>query len=257
MCGRYAIAPTRQDAWASVATELGEDLARELAGLAPRYNIPPSLEIPIIIQDKDTGEYRAVSARWGLVPFWWKDSKLPNYSSNARSEGAADKPLWRDAWKRSRCLIPATHWYEWQERKMGDVHSFSPAADSGTTKTKKSERHHFSYKQPFAHTSMDGHGFMFAGLWSYWRPPNGGEPIVSAAIITRDASKSVAHVHDRMPVILHPRAWTRWLSRDVTDPANVDEILAVNAVLEAKTWPVTRQMSKPVFDGPECLDPIE
>lgn len=241
MCGRYAIAPSRSDAWASVASELGITLAVELAQLKPRYNIPPSLEIPIIVYDREARDYRAISARWGFVPHWWKQAKLPAMTNNARVEGAADKPMWRDAWKRSRCLIPATHWYEWQERAQAAVEGREPR----------------KIKQPWAITSPDGRGFMFAGLWSTWKAPDTVMPIVTAAIITRDAAPAVAHVHDRMPVILHPVAWTRWLSPDVKDPKQVQEILGVNAILEAKTWPVTRQMSKPAFSGPECLDPID
>lgn len=262
MCGRYAIAPTRTDAWASVASELGITLAAELGQLKPRYNIPPSLEIPIIVYDREARDYRAISARWGFVPHWWKQAKLPAMTNNARVEGAADKPMWRDAWKRSRCLIPATHWYEWQERaqeKMVTHTNFDLDRGVASGTAENGVRHHFSrkIKQPWAHTSPDGRGFMFAGLWSSWKGPDTVRPIVTAAIITRDASPAVAHVHDRMPVILHPVAWTRWLSPDVTDPQNIAEILEVNAVLEAKTWPVTRQMSKPVFSGPECLDPID
>ncbi len=241
MCGRYAIAPSRNDAWASVASELGAALAEELSTLKPRYNIPPSLDIPIIIQDPDTREYRAISARWGFIPHWWRNTKLPSMTNNVRVEGAADKPMWRDAWRRSRCLIPVTHWYEWQERAQAAAEGRKP----------------LKIKQPWALSSTNGSGFMFAGLWASWKPPTGGDPVASAAVVTRDAAPSVAHVHDRMPVILHPRAWSRWLSPDVNDPQNVAEILEVNAILEARTWPVTRLMSKPVFNGPECLDPID
>lgn len=255
MCGRYAIAPSRSDAWASVASELGITLAVELAALKPRYNIPPSLEIPIIIYDPVSRGYRAISARWGFIPHWWKQAKLPAMTNNARVEGAADKPMWRDAWKRSRCLIPVTHWYEWQEKMV--THSFFPEVSGESAGgSKKGVRHHF-FKQPWALSSTDGRGFMFAGLWSIWTPPTGGDPVTSAAVVTRDASPAVAHVHDRMPVILHPVAWTRWLSPDVKDPQQVAEILDVNAILEAKTWPVTRLMSKPMFSGPECLDPLD
>ncbi len=247
MCGRYAIAPTRNDAWASVATELGPRLEAELAQLTPRYNITPSMEVPIIIQDPATREYSALSARWGFIPHWWRDAKLPAMTNNARIEGAESKPMWRHAWRHARCLIPVTHWYEWQEKSVGQ----ELEQDAGKEKKKK------TVKLPFALTSKDGQGFMFAGLWSVWKPPAGGESIVSAAIVTREASASVSHVHDRMPVILHPRAWTRWLSIDVVEPQHVAEILEVNTVLEARTWRVTPKMNKPIHSSPDCLDPIE
>lgn len=241
MCGRYAIAPTRSDAWATVATELGITLATELGQLKPRYNIPPTLEVPVIIYDPERRDYHAISARWGFIPHWWKQAKLPAMTNNARVEGASDKPMWRDAWRKSRCLIPVTHWYEWQERAQAAAEGRKPR----------------TVKQPWAHTSTDGRGFMFAGLWSIWKPPTGGDPMFTAAVVTRDASPAVAHVHDRMPVILHPRAWTRWLSPDVSSAASVGEILEVNAILEARTWPVTRLVGKPAFSGPECLEPID
>jgi putative SOS response-associated peptidase YedK len=188
-----------------------------------------------------------LSARWGFVPHWWKQAKLPAMTNNARIEGAATKPMWRHPWRHSRCLIPVTHWYEWQEiAAEGQV-----AGESEKKAAVGKPR-----KLPYAMSSKDGTGFMFAGLWSLWTPPTGGDPIATVAVVTRDASDSVSHVHDRMPVIVHPRAWTRWLSVDVTEYEQVAEILAVNTVLEAKTWRVTPKMSKPQFSGPECLDPV-
>lgn len=115
MCGRYAIAPSRADAWASVGELLEAHIAASLATLEPRFNVAPTTQIPIVLQDRGTGEVRAALARWGFIPHWWKEPKPPTNAINARSEEAAQKPMWRDAWSRYRCLIAATHWYEWSE----------------------------------------------------------------------------------------------------------------------------------------------
>lgn len=232
MCGRYAIAPTSGDAWATMGDILGKDIELMLAEQKARYNIAPSTQIPIIVQDPETRQIVPVIARWGFIPHWWKEINPPKFSTiNARSEEAEKKPMWREAFKTSRCLIPATHWYEWQETAAG--------------------------KQPHALTSPNGKGFMFAGLFSRWKPPNADEAIYTAAILTRDASSSVSEVHDRMPVILNPSAWTRWLDPSLAAGWIAKEILQVSAVLEARTWEISKYVNNPVNQGPEALAPLK
>lgn len=230
MCGRYAVAPTSADAWASAGEILGGDIEAALAALKPRYNVAPSTQVPMIYRDRQTREVRTVLARWGFVPHWWKEAKPPKFSTiNARSEEAASKPLWRDAWKTHRCLVPATHWYEWQEAA--------------------------GVKTPFAHQGVDGKGFMFAGLWSRW-PRDTDPEQFTCAIVTRDAAPSIAHIHPRMPVILHPRAWLRWLEPGTAEPGWVSDILRENAVLEARTWEISRAVNRPGNDGPDLIAPL-
>ena len=231
MCGRYGIAPTEAAAWAPIAAIFGPAIESQLAALKPQFNIAPSTQIPIIIQDPRTREFQALLARWGFIPHWWREKTLPALTINARGEDAAEKPMWRDAWQASRCLIPATHWYEWRKVVGG--------------------------KQPFAMRFADGKVFCFAGLYSWWRPHREAAPILSAAIITRPASESVAHIHDRMPVILHASEWRDWLDPDHRDPARIHDILKMSAILSAIAWQISPRVNSTRNDGPELLDPIE
>ncbi len=232
MCGRFAIAPTREDAWASVGDILGAHIESELTALKTRYNIAPTMQVPIILQDAVTREIHAINARWGFIPHWWSKDKLPTMTINARSEEMSSKPMWRQALKHSRCLIPATHWYEWGEMTPEN--------------------------SPHALTRPDGKGFMFAGLWSKWTPPHeGAQQIVSCAILTRAASESAAKVHDRMPVILRPEAWTRWLDPEIKDSEVVKEILAVSSALEVRSWKVSKLVNKAANQESGCLSPAQ
>lgn len=230
MCGRYCIAPKDASAWAPIGEIFGEAIAADLGALQPQFNIAPSTQIPILVQDSRTREFRALIARWGLIPHWWRETKLPALSFNARSEEAADRPMWKDAWRFTRCLIPATHWYEWRKEAAS--------------------------KQPFALSLADGNVFCFAGLYAWWRPAPDAEPRLSAAILTRAAAPSIAQIHDRMPVILHASEWRAWLDPDERDPARVRKILEVSAVLNAISWPVSLQVNSALHQSAELLQPL-
>lgn len=231
MCGRFAIAPERNDAWATVGDLLGPEIESMLAALEPRYNIAPSTQIPIIRQHPETRQIEALLARWGFIPHWWKERTPPRFSTiNARSEEAATKPLWRDAWLHRRCLIAATHWYEWRKDPEG--------------------------KQPFALQTEDGRAFMFAGLYSHWRPPGSDESIYTAAILTRSAAPAIAHIHDRMPVILHPQAWRAWIDTDNKTREAIKEVLILHEVLAAKSYRVGAKVSSPKNQGADVLEPL-
>lgn len=228
MCGRFAIVP-HQRAWAPVDEVLGPGILAALRDLKARYNVAPTQGVPIIYQDRDTREVRVEMARWGFVPSWWKQERPPTSTINARSEEARSKPMWRHAWAKARCLIPATHWYEWRQESSG--------------------------KRPHALTVDQGDGFMFAGLYSFWRAPD-GETLLTAAILTRDASPAVAHVHDRMPLILSPRLWEEWLEPAVTDARQIDQLLGLNDDFEVETFEISTRVNKPANTGPDILDPI-
>ncbi len=139
--------------------------------------------------------------RWGLVPSWAKDPSIGSRMINARAETLERK--FRRALERRRCLVPADGFYEWERR------------DDGT-------------KQPWFIVRADGAPMVFAGLWELWRPPGaeGDEPLRTCTIITTEANDLVARLHDRMPVVLGPSDWDRWLDRAVTDPAAVRDLLA-------------------------------
>jgi len=233
VCSRYAFVPEAK-AWADFRAVLGE-VAEELLGLAPRPQLAPTDTVPILVQQPGAPP-QVVHARWGLVPHWWSKPELPRLAFNARSEEAATKPMWRDALRRSRCLIPATSWTEWQHRHGAKIpHSL--------------QRH-------------DGLGFMFAGLWSTWRPRKKGSDEFSAArsdatrppgenssdpffmatcvILTTAATPEVAPVHDRMPIVLAPEAWSAWLDPALTDGGAALALLQQHAVSAITAFAVAR-----------------
>ena len=228
MCGRYAIAPDTPDAWADVGTRLGDPVRILLDGLEPRFNIAPSTQIPIVMYDPTNQSNAAVLARWGFIPHWWKEVQPPKFSTiNARSEELADKPLWREAWKHHRCLIAATHWYEWQKTSDG--------------------------KQAFALQPADGNAFLFAGLYSRWTPPGSDASIYTASILTRAASDNIRHIHDRMPVIVAPEAWQAWLGAEKNSSADATEILAAHVIVNACSYPVSSRVNSPRNNDPAVL----
>jgi putative SOS response-associated peptidase YedK len=201
MCSRYAFVPDSA-AWVDFRAALGA-LAEELLALAAAPRLAPTDRVPIVVQQPGTPP-QLVHARWGFIPHWWSKPELPRLSFNGRSEEAAAKPMWRDALRQSRCLIPATTWFEWQ--------------------------HLHGAKLPHALTPDDGRGFMFAGLWSLWRARPDSEPMATCVIMTTEATAKVRSIHERMPVVLAPAAWDAWLDPGMTDGARALELLRANAV---------------------------
>ena len=189
MCSRYAFVPDSA-AWADVRAALGE-IADELLALPPQPKMAPTDRAPIVVQQPGLPP-QLIHARWGFIPHWWSKPELPRLSFNARSEEAASKPMWRDALRATRCLIPATTWFEWQHLQGAKI--------------------------PHALRAQDGRGFMFAGLWSLWRARKDSEPMATCVILTTAASEAIAGVHDRMPVVLAPAAWRAWLDPAAQDP---------------------------------------
>ncbi|MGQ0585776.1 MAG: SOS response-associated peptidase [Gammaproteobacteria bacterium] len=219
MCSRYAFVPDSA-AWADFRTALAE-VAEALLALPSQPKIAPTDRAPIVVQQPGTPP-QLIHARWGFIPHWWSKKDLPRTAFNARSEGAAQKPMWRDALRATRCLVPATSWYEWQHLHGAKVpHSLAP--------------------QPGPNGAV--RGFMFAGLWSLWRKKGSGSispprsepdpfasPIATCAIMTAAASPDVEKVHDRMPVVLAPAAWRAWLDPQMQDSARALALLREHAV---------------------------
>jgi putative SOS response-associated peptidase YedK len=190
MCGRYAI------------TSAPEAIRRlfgyvEQPNFPPRYNVAPTQPIPIVrLVD---GKRRFALVRWGLIPSWVKDPKAFALLINARGESVNDKPAFRNAMKYRRCLIPADGFYDWQRQGNG--------------------------RRPFYVSRKGGGPFAFAGLWETWRGPN-GEEMETAAIVTTTASRSVAHIHERMPVMLEPEAFDLWLDCAKVDAQTASTLIA-------------------------------
>jgi putative SOS response-associated peptidase YedK len=218
MCGRFSLF--------SPAPALAE--AFDLAGfpeLAPRYNIAPTQPV-LAVRASDTGREAAL-LRWGLVPPWAKDMRQAPI--NARSETAADKPMFRHALRKRCCLVPASGFYEW-------------AAAGGR-------------KQPYCFRARDEKPFAFAGLWERWGGPGG--PVESCAILTTTANELVQPVHDRMPVIVPQPHWQAWLDRDMQDTAAVVPLLRPYPSDALRAYPVGLLVNSPKNDGPGCLAPAQ
>ena len=202
MCGRYLNRRQKQE----IAERMKAKKVFE-EPYAPDFNIAPTTFQPIVRQERDSEERELALARWGLVPNFSKTlaefKKIATY--NARAENVPAGAIWRECFKRRRCLVPADGFYEWK------------ALDD----TKKPK------KDPYAITLKSGEPMAFAGLWDAWKEPKKSPQEVdrwlqSFSIITTEANELMATIHTRMPVILAERDWARWLSRDVEAPPPVD-----------------------------------
>src|SRR5512135_2638947 len=166
--------------------------------LEPRYNIPPTEDVAVVRSRE--GSRTLDMLRWGLVPWWAKDLKVSFSNINAKSETVAEKPAFRDAFKERRCIIPADGFYEWKKL-------------DGKT------------KQPYAIVMKDRSLFGFAGLWERWKDKASGEVVRSCTIITTTPNEVCAPIHDRMPVIVAPEDYGKWLGEDEADPVRLLQML--------------------------------
>ena len=219
MCGRYCIA------------SMPEAIRRlfrylEQPNFPPRYNVAPTQPIPIVRMVD--GQRHFALVRWGLIPSWVKDPKGFTLLINARGESVNDKPAFRAAMKRRRCLFPADGFYEW--KRVGDA------------------------KRPYFARPKSGGPLAFAGLWETWTGPN-GEEMETAAIITTTANRTLATVHDRAPVIVPPEAFDFWL-----DCENVDEKTAAAAIVSApegsmEVYEISSAVNRVANDSPMLIEP--
>jgi putative SOS response-associated peptidase YedK len=219
MCGRYAI---------TTAPEAIRQLFAypEQPNFPPRYNVAPTQAVPIVRMTEGKRQFALV--RWGLIPAWVKDPRAFSLVINARGESVLDKPAFRNAMKRRRCLFPADGFYEW--KRDGEK------------------------KQPYFVRLKSGEPLAFAGLWESWMGPN-GEEMETAAIVTTTASRSISHIHDRMPVILAPEAFDFWL-----DP-NVDGEMAASVIAPARdalieAYAVSSAVNRTANDSAMLIEPL-
>ena len=226
MCGRY------------VSTSTPEQLAEYFSvnevrteSLGDRYNVAPTLDVYSIIE-RD-GNRRLGTLRWGLVPFWADDPKKAPSPINARVETISDKRMFRDAFEKRRCILPADGFYEWQERE-------------GTTK-----------KQPWFLSDPEDLPLAFAGIWGVWRPKDQpeAEPLFTCAILTTEARGRMADLHDRMPVMLPSQLWATWLSADRQDAEHLQEVVAALGTPRLEARSITDRVNNVRHDGPELLEP--
>ena len=227
MCGRYALAGPRPGEWSELRVRTRFPALGESVVLRQRFNVAPTDEVACVTTSRE-GEPRGELLRWGLVPHWAKDPGLGAKLINARAETVAEKPAFRDAFSRRRCLVVADGFYEWERR--------GPKA-----------------RHPFHITRSDGAPFAFAGLWATWHGPE-DRLLRSCTIVTTAANDAVRPLHDRMPVILDAGAEAAWL--DPATPAPVlHELLASLAPEQTALREVSRAVNDARHDEPDCLDP--
>lgn len=222
MCGRYVL--KRKDLEA-LMEQLGVKDPRDFVS---RYNIAPSTMIPAVRPSPVDAQREAVGLQWGLVPWWSKDAKGGARLANARSEGIASKPAFREALRKRRCVVPASGFYEWQT--IGRL------------------------KQPWFFQMRDESPFVFAGLWERWRSVDGVE-LETCSLITTTPNDVVRPLHDRMPVILRGEKIETWLDPTIADPASLEPLLAPLPDNVLKGTPVSARVNSVRNDGPECLEP--
>ncbi len=223
MCGRFTLNVGLEDLCRFF------DLPLIASLLEPRFNIAPTQSI-LVLRKQPTGGPREIALlKWGLVPSWAKDPGIGNKLINARSETAAEKPSFRDAFRKRRCLIPATGFYEWQRRNGG--------------------------KQPF-HIRMKGGGpFAMAGLWEHWE--KGDEPLETCTILTTSPNELMKPLHDRMPVILPPDRFATWLGETPSTSDDLRLLMMPHAPEAMEAFPVRSTVNNPRNEGPECLRLVE
>ena len=224
MCGRFTLASD-----AETLQQVFFDFEVPM-NLSPRYNISPTQDIAAV---PNTREKQAEFFHWGLIPSWAKDPKIGNRMINARSETLAEKPSFRNAYKRRRCLVLADGYYEWQQ---------IPGERA---------------KQPVYIRLKSQKPFAVAGLWEVWQAKDMDEPLKSCTIITCPPNAFLAEIHHRMPVILPADAYAQWLSPD-EQPADVlQPLLTPYPGEEMEAYPVSRFVNRPTNDSPECIAPLE
>jgi putative SOS response-associated peptidase YedK len=223
VCGRYAL------------TSTADDLARVLPGLdvpaslAPRWNVAPTQDAAVVPND---GQRRVVLFRWGLVPSWAKDRSVGSRMINARAETLAEKPSFRQALSRRRCLVLADAFYEWKKEADGS-------------------------KTPTAIRRVDSRPFALAGLWESWRDPESpsDEPLRTFTIVTGPPNELVATIHDRMPVILAAPAAEAWIAPEPRTAQELLPLLVPAPAADFRAHAVSRAVNDARHDAPDCLEP--
>lgn len=220
MCGRFTLTDPDQD----LAVQFN---LPDIPDMKPRYNIAPTQAVAAVrIAPESTVRELAV-LHWGLIPFWAKDPAIGARMINARSETVAEKPAFRAAFRRRRCLVVADGFYEWQKLNGG--------------------------KQPFYVRLRDGRPFAFAGLWEHWQGADGSE-IESCTLLTTQPNDLIRPLHNRMPVILRPKDYELWLDPKVQQAEALQPLLSAYPSEEMDAYAVSRFVNSPKNDDPRCIE---
>ena len=218
MCGRYSLVASIADLEGRFGFD-GADVA-----YSPSYNVAPTQGVLTLVAENEAR--RAVRMRWGLIPSWAREASIGSRMINARAETVAEKPSFRTALRRRRCLVLADGFYEWRRTSAG--------------------------KRPMRITMASGEPFAFAGLWDTWRNPQ-EETVTSCTIITTVANDLLRPIHDRMPVILPRDAEEFWLDHDVREPEVLREVLIPYTPDALAAYEVSTLVNSPANDGPELI----
>jgi len=229
MCGRYVVAydPNTLISGFSVV---------RVTPFPKRWNVAPMSMVPVVHDTKE-GDRIAALMRWGLLPHWASDEKLAAKLNNARLEGLAGKPSFRQALRRRRCLLPASGFYEWQATPSG--------------------------KQPWYISPSNADGreplFAFAGLFEAWRPAGAAvdaDWLLTCCIITTAANALMVPIHDRMPLIVPREQWDAWLNREQQDVAALAPLLVPADPARLQAWPVSRSVNRSSSEGEALIEPL-
>ncbi len=228
MCGRFTLANTQKLAEAFAGFEV-------LAELLPRYNVAPSQPVAVVANN---GQHKVEFFNWGLIPSWAKDPKIGNQMINARAETLAEKPSFKNAYKRRRCLILADGFYEW----------YTPPSPPPIREGKGGG------KTPMYIRLASGGPFAFAGLWEIWQ--TAADTILSCTIITTTPNDLMAQIHNRMPVILPPTAYEQWLDPAERSPDQLQSLLQPYPAELMTAYPISKLVNSPRNDSPVLIEPV-
>ena len=223
MCGRFT------------QTQSADTLAEtfhmtNVPTLKPRYNIAPTQAVITIISNPQRLERQFQWLRWGLIPSWAQDPAIGSRLINARSETVAEKPSFRAAFRRRRCLVIADGFYEWH--RQGQL------------------------KQPYYFHLHDHQPFVFAGLWERWHRPE-GDILTTCTILTTTANTCLQAIHTRMPVILHPQDYDTWLNPNRQEPGALQPLLRPYPADAMVDYPVSTVVNRVANDNPTCLERLD
>lgn len=229
MCGRYVVYHSKMDYENALAKAGGFTIDRERSPFEnpPNYNVAPSQAVWIARQDRKNVWLEPVM--WGLVPRWTEETNKGPRPINARAETVATNKLFAPLLRKKRCLVPCDAYYEWKVLPTG--------------------------KQPYLIRMKSGEPFFIAGVYDIWHE---GQPdqLATFSTITCPPNEALGHIHERMPVIVKPADYERWLNPNMTDPAALADILAPYPAEDMRAYPVSKRVNSPRNNGPDLIDPI-
>jgi len=242
VCGRFVSTSPPDE----IAKYFGAEVDERLADPeGPNYNVAPTQDVYAVLEDG--GVRRVESLHWGLIPFWAKEAKIGNKMINARAETIATSGAFKHAFKQRRCIIPADGFYEWTK----------PGAQRPGAKPQERKSSGQAKKQPWFIHRPDDEPIAFAGLWEVWRPKGSEDELVSCTIITGEPNDKMAELHHRMPVMLPPDAWDKWLDRDEQDTEALGQFLVPAPSSLITFHPVSTEVNNARNAGEHLIDPIE